>query len=121
MSLAPAVEVGPQNTLLTYDPYPIADLCCKFQVSKGKTVGGDALQRPKSASKIYLVWIVWILTYQAKLRRHSEVSGIVNFTPYTISSNTFLTILVAKSAAGPGHRSYPRNTFLSLVVDMWVG
>ena len=61
MSLAPAVEVGPQNTLLTYDPYPIADLCCKFQVSKGKTVGGDALQRPKSASKIYLVWIPTIL------------------------------------------------------------
>ena len=52
------MEVGPQNTLLTYDPYPIADLCCKFQVSKGKTVGGDALQRPKSASKIYLVWII---------------------------------------------------------------
>ena len=64
MSLAPAVEVGPQNTFLTCDPYAIADLCCKFQVSKGKTVGGDALQRPKSASKIYLVWISvgnWIL------------------------------------------------------------
>ena len=46
--------VGSQNTFLTYDPYPIARLCCEFQLSKGKTVGGDALQRPKSASKIYL-------------------------------------------------------------------
>ena len=46
--------LGSQNTYLTYDPYPIAGLCCKFQLSKGKTVGGDALQRPKSASKIYL-------------------------------------------------------------------
>ena len=46
--------VGSQNTFLTYDPYPIAGLCCEFQLSKGKTVGGDALQRPKSASKIYL-------------------------------------------------------------------
>ena len=46
--------VGSQNTILTYDPYPIARLCCEFQLSKGKTVGGDALQRPKSASKIYL-------------------------------------------------------------------
>ena len=46
--------VGSQNTFLTYDPYPIAGLCCEFQLSKGKTVGGDAFQRPKSASKIYL-------------------------------------------------------------------
>ena len=46
--------VGSQNTFLTYDPHPIARLCCEFQLSKGKTVGGDALQRPKSASKIYL-------------------------------------------------------------------
>ena len=54
LSLEPAVGVGSQNTFLTYDPYPIAGLCCEFQLSKGKTVGGDALQRPKSASKIYL-------------------------------------------------------------------
>ena len=46
--------VGSQNTILTYDPYPIARLCCEFQLSKGKTVGGDAFQRPKSTSKIYL-------------------------------------------------------------------
>ena len=46
--------VGSQNTFLTYNPYPIAGLCCEFQLSKGKTIGGDALQRPKSASKIYL-------------------------------------------------------------------
>ena len=48
------MAVESQNTFLTYDPYPIAGLCCEFQLSKGKTVGGDALQRPKSASKIYL-------------------------------------------------------------------
>ena len=46
--------VGSQNTFLTYDPYPIAGLCCEFQLSKCKTVGEDAFQRPKRASKIYL-------------------------------------------------------------------
>ena len=54
MSLKPAVGLGSQNTFLTYDPYHIAGLCCEFQLSKVKTVGGDAFQRPKSASKIYL-------------------------------------------------------------------
>ena len=62
------MEVGPQNTLLTYDPYPIADLCCKFQVSKGKTVGGDALQRPKSASKIYLVWMFYFSVLSSEVQ-----------------------------------------------------
>ena len=60
MSLDLAVGVGSQNTFLTYDPYLIAGLCCEFQLSKGKTVGGDALQRPKSASKIYLSMDAWV-------------------------------------------------------------
>ena len=54
MSLESAVGVGSQNTFLTYDPYPIAGLCCEFQLYKGKTVGGVVNFTPKSASKIYL-------------------------------------------------------------------
>ena len=46
--------MGSQNTFLTYDPYHIAGPCWEFELSKVKTVGGDAFQRPKSASKIYL-------------------------------------------------------------------
>ena len=63
--------VGSQNTFLTYDPYPIAGLCCEFQLSKGKTVGGDALQRPKSASKIYLSMDYYIY-YPISLRTIPE-------------------------------------------------
>ena len=46
---------GIKRSFLVVHPHTIAELCCEFHVPRPKTVGGDALQRPKSASKIVRV------------------------------------------------------------------
>ena len=56
---------GINKSSLRDHPGTIAGLCWKFQASNFKTVGGVVNFTPKSASKIYLVWIYrdWVVRY----------------------------------------------------------
>ena len=55
LSLEPALGVRSEKSFLLEEPQTIGHLCCEFQVPRTVTVGGDAFQRPKSASKIVRV------------------------------------------------------------------